>query len=41
MSVAIESFATHIAGLPVAVTVNCHAERRATVIVLGGYDGNS
>ena len=41
LSVAIESFATHIAGLPVAVTVNCHAERRATVIVLGGYDGNS
>ena len=41
LGVAIESFPTHIAGLPVAVTVNCHAERRAEVVVLGGYDGQA
>lgn len=31
---------THIAGLPVAVTVNCWAERKTEVVLLGGYDGN-
>ena len=31
---------THIAGLPVAVTVNCWAERKAEVVLLGGYDGD-
>lgn len=41
LGVAIETFATHIAGLPLAVTVNCHAERRAEVVVLGGYDGEA
>ena len=41
LGVAIESFPAHVAGLPVAVTVNCHAERRAEVVVLGGYDGQA
>ena len=41
LGVAIETYPTHIAGLPLAVTVNCHAERRATVVVLGGYDGEA
>ena len=31
---------THIAGLPVAVTVNCWAERKAEVVLVGGYDGD-
>ena len=31
---------THIAGLSVAVTVNCWAERKTEVVLLGGYDGN-
>ena len=31
---------THIAGLPVAVTVNCWAERKTEVILVGGYDGD-
>lgn len=30
---------THIAGLPVAVTVNCWAERKTEVVLKGGYDG--
>lgn len=30
---------THIAGLPVAVTVNCWAERKTEVVLIGGYDG--
>lgn len=29
---------THIAGLPVAMTVNCWADRKAQVVILGGYD---
>ena len=41
LGVAIETYPTHIAGRPLAVTVNCHAERRATVVVLGGYDGEA
>lgn len=31
---------THIAGLPVAVTVNCWAERKTEVVLVGGYDGD-
>jgi len=30
LSLAIESAATHVAGLPVAVNINCHVTRRAT-----------
>ncbi|MGN0907156.1 MAG: fumarate hydratase, partial [Bullifex sp.] len=41
LGAAIETYPTHIAGLPLAVTVNCHAERRATVVVPGGYDGEA
>ena len=33
LSVKIETYPTHIAGLPVAVSVNCWAERRAEVIL--------
>jgi len=33
LSVKIEKYATHIAGLPVAVSVNCWAERRAEIII--------
>ena len=33
LSVKIEKYATHIAGLPVAVSVNCWAERRAEIIL--------
>ena len=31
LAVNIEYFATHIAGLPVAVNINCHATRHAEV----------
>jgi len=33
LAVFIETFATHIAGLPVAVNISCHATRHATVIL--------
>ncbi len=33
LAVHIESFATHIAALPVAVNLNCSAPRRATIII--------
>ncbi|NLF24458.1 MAG: fumarate hydratase [Deltaproteobacteria bacterium] len=33
LAVKVESFSTHIAGLPVAVTVNCWADRRAKVLL--------
>ncbi|MBN1646769.1 MAG: fumarate hydratase [Spirochaetales bacterium] len=33
LGVKIEKYATHIAGLPVAISVNCWAERRAEVIL--------
>ena len=33
LAVHIESFATHIAALPVAVNLNCSAPRRATVVI--------
>ncbi|MBQ0071421.1 MAG: fumarate hydratase, partial [Spirochaetales bacterium] len=39
LSVRIMDAPTHIAGLPVAVTVNCWAERKITVVLKGGYDG--
>ena len=31
--VAVEGFATHIAGLPVAVNISCHATRHKSVII--------
>ena len=33
LGVNIEYFPTHIAGLPVAVNINCHATRHSTVII--------
>lgn len=33
LSVSIETFPTHIAGLPVAVNINCHAARHIEVII--------
>ena len=33
LGVRIETFATHIAGLPVAVNINCHALRSATAVL--------
>jgi fumarate hydratase subunit alpha len=33
LAVHIEAFATHIAGLPVAVNMNCHASRHAEIIL--------
>jgi len=33
LAVAIETFPTHIAGLPVAVNISCHALRSATKIL--------
>lgn len=41
LSVKIETAPTHIAGLPVALSVNCWADRKATLIIPGGYDGIS
>ncbi len=41
LSLAVEYAPTHIAGLPVALSVNCWADRKASVRVLGGYDGTS
>ena len=38
LSVSILSEPTHIAGLPVAVTVNCWADRMAHIVIKGGYD---
>lgn len=38
LSVQLLSEPTHIAGLPVAMTVNCWADRKAQVVILGGYD---
>jgi len=35
LAVKVEKFATHIAGLPVAVTVNCWADRKAIVEIKG------
>lgn len=35
-SVAIETAPTHIAGLPIAITINCWADRKATVVFSGG-----
>ncbi len=33
LAVSIESYPTHIAGLPVAVNISCHATRRATRVI--------
>lgn len=33
LAVNVEAFATHIAGLPVAVNINCHASRHAEIII--------
>ena len=33
LSVNVETFPTHIAGLPVAVNVNCHATRHTVEII--------
>ena len=33
LGVNVEYFPTHIAGLPVAVNINCHATRHDTVII--------
>ena len=41
LSIAVEYAPTHIAGLPVALSVNCWADRKASVRVLGGYDGGT
>lgn len=40
LNLSIESEATHIAGLPVAVSINCWADRKGTIVVNGGYDGD-
>lgn len=41
LSVRVMTMPTHIAGLPVALTINCWAERKAEVILLGGiYEEN-
>ena len=34
-AVHVESYPTHIAGLPVAVNINCHAARHAEIILEG------
>ncbi len=39
LSVQLLEAPTHIAGLPVAMTVNCWADRKATVVLKGGYHG--
>ena len=36
LSVCIETYPTHIAGLPVALSVNCWAERKAVIEIGGG-----
>ncbi|MBR1919079.1 MAG: fumarate hydratase [Spirochaetales bacterium] len=41
LSIAVEYAPTHIAGLPVALSVNCWADRKASVRVIGGYDGST
>ena len=33
LSLAIETTATHIAGLPCAVNINCHSARHATEVI--------
>ena len=33
LGVNIETFATHIAGLPVAVNMGCHVTRHSTIII--------
>ena len=33
LGVNVEVFATHIAGLPVAVNINCHATRHSEIIL--------
>ncbi|MEG1873411.1 MAG: fumarate hydratase, partial [Ruthenibacterium sp.] len=33
LGVQIETFATHIAGLPVAVNINCHVTRHKEVVL--------
>ncbi|HHY90742.1 MAG TPA: fumarate hydratase, partial [Clostridiales bacterium] len=33
LAVHVEAFATHIAGLPVAVNINCHAARHGEIII--------
>jgi len=33
LGVNIEVFPTHIAGLPVAVNINCHATRHAVAVI--------
>jgi len=38
LSVAIEAEPTHIASLPVALSVNCWADRKAKIVITGGYD---
>ena len=35
LSVAVETFPTHIAGLPVALSVNCWADRKAHISIRG------
>lgn len=36
LAVNIEYYPTHIAGLPVAININCHATRHAAVVLQGG-----
>ncbi|MDD4401768.1 MAG: fumarate hydratase, partial [Desulfitobacteriaceae bacterium] len=36
LAVNLETFPTHIAGMPVAVNINCHATRHKTIILEGG-----
>ena len=38
LSVQVLEEPTHIAGLPVAMTVNCWADRKAQIVIVGGYD---
>ena len=41
LSVQLLEAPTHIAGLPVALTVNCWADRKATLVIEGGYCGKN
>lgn len=41
LSVQLLEAPTHIAGLPVALTVNCWADRKASLVIKGGYCGKN
>lgn len=41
LAVNIEYYPTHIAGLPVAININCHATRHAEVVLRGGLSNEA